>query len=509
MPRPPGRRHFLSRTAAVVASAPWTWSARAASPIGFDEARHLLSRTSFGVTLEHIRSIEALDYGTAVDRLLDERPVDIKVAAPAWIEDSPEQASRSKAQLAAEKRKAKREGLPAPKLRPGQDQRRDLQFWWIEEMLVTDRPIRERMVLFWHNHFTSSLKKVHYMPALYRQNMLFRREALGNFAALLKEVARDPAMLIYLDGARSVARQPNENFARELLGLFTLGEGHYGETDIKQAARAFTGWGIDHAGRFAMYGDQHDNGEKNVLGKTGNLDGNDVLDVLLAHPQTAVTIVRKLWREFVSLTPDDGEVVRLADLFRKGNYEIRPLLRALFESRFFRDPANRGSLIKSPIDLVVGTVHVLGVSALPQVELLRMLQSLGQVPFDPPNVKGWPGGKRWITSYSLLLRQQFLRRVIDASNVTTANAAMSGAKPSRHGKGRMSPAGDDSTMQLGPSGPSDRAPQSMHLPADLARAEISALVRTLLPTPPIAAIPSESPDAAAAAAVLDFAYQLK
>jgi uncharacterized protein (DUF1800 family) len=121
--------------------------------------------------------------------------------------------------------------------------------------------------------------------------MLFRREALGNFAVLLKEIARDPAMLIYLDGARSVARQPNENFARELLELFTLGEGHYGEADIKQAARAFTGWGIDHDGKFTVRADQHDNGEKRVLGKAANLDGDDVLDIILAHPQTAVTIV--------------------------------------------------------------------------------------------------------------------------------------------------------------------------------------------------------------------------
>lgn len=509
MPRPSGRRHFLSRSAAVVASAPWTWSAWAASPMGFDDARHLLSRTSFGVTLEQIRSFGALDYRAALDRLLDSPPSGMKTAAPEWIDDSPAEASRSKAQLAAEKRKAKAEGLPRPKLRPGQDQRRDLQFWWIDEMLLTEQPLRERMVLFWHNHFTSSLKKVHYMPALYRQNMLFRREALGNFAVLLKEIARDPAMLIYLDGARSVARQPNENFARELLELFTLGEGHYGEADIKQAARAFTGWGIDRDGKFTLRADQHDDGEKRVLGKVGNLDGDDVLDVVLAQPQTAVTIVKKLWREFVSLTPDEGETARLADLFRTGNYEIRPLLRALFESRFFRDPANRGSLIKSPIDLVVGSVHVLGVSALPQTELLRTLQGLGQVPFDPPNVKGWPGGKRWITSYSLLLRQQFLRRVIDASNVTTVSATMGGAKPSRPGKGRMSPGGDDSTMQLGASGPSDHAPQSMHLPPDLANADVDVLVRTLLPTPPMASLPSESPDAAAAAALLDFAYQLK
>ena len=157
-----------------------------------------------------------------------------------------------------------------------QEQGRELRNWWIEEMLVTDQPLVERMVLFWHNHFTSSLKKVRFMPALFRQNALFRREALGNFATLLKDVARDPAMLIYLDGMRSVARQPNENFARELLELFTLGEGHYSEADIKEAARAFTGWTIDReTGQFAIRDDEHDDGEKTFLGKTGSFDGDD------------------------------------------------------------------------------------------------------------------------------------------------------------------------------------------------------------------------------------------
>jgi uncharacterized protein (DUF1800 family) len=190
-------------------------------------------------------------------------------------------------------------------------------------MLATDQPLVEKMTLFWHNHFTSSVQKVRYIPSLYWQNVLFRREALGNFATLLKAVARDPAMLIYLDGVRSVARQPNENFARELLELFTLGEGHYSEADIKAAARAFTGWSIDReTGRFQDHGQFHDDGEKTFLGQTGRFGGDDIVAILLRQPRTAETIVEKLWREFVSLKPDGAEVTRLAAVFRAGGYEM-------------------------------------------------------------------------------------------------------------------------------------------------------------------------------------------
>ncbi len=183
--------------------------------MGFDEARHLLSRATFGATPAEIQAVAAMDYEAAkVDRLLATWHGDALTALPDGLNKSPE------------------------------DQARALCNWWVEEMLATNQPLVERMTLFWHNHFTSALGKVGSAPAMYRQNALFRREAFGNLARLLKAVARDPAMLIYLDGAQSVARQPNENFAREMLELFTLGEGHYSEADVKNAARAFTGWSI-------------------------------------------------------------------------------------------------------------------------------------------------------------------------------------------------------------------------------------------------------------------------
>jgi uncharacterized protein (DUF1800 family) len=486
----------------------------AAQSMGFEEARHLASRTSFGVTPAQIHMLEALEYETAIDQLLRGSAHTTVTPLPPWINDKPKQASQSMANLAAEKRKARAEGRK-PVVGPGQDPRRDLEFWWVNEMFVTEQPMVERMVLFWHNHFTSSRKKVRYMPALYRQNGLFRREALGNFGTLLKQVARDPAMLIYLDGARSVARQPNENFARELLELFTLGEGHYAESDIKAAARAFTGWSLDKEDAFIFRADEHDDGQKTFLGKTGRLGGDDILNILLAHPRTAQTIVEKLWREFVSMTPDPGEVAALATLFRGGGYEIKPLLRALFLSSSFRDPAIRGALIKSPLDFVLGAAMHLGLPISYNDSLLQMLHVLGQVPFDPPNVKGWPGGERWITTYTLLLRQQFVRRMIEATRVTST-ATMKGMAGGTKRGSRSSAAApamdsDDRTMQLPEQ---DRMMQgygvAARLPQAFADVDAAGLMRVLLPIEPVEIIdPRDALGSVAAMAMLDIAYQLK
>ena len=326
-----GRRHVLNGAAAFASIVFATRASQAASSMGFDEARHLLMRTGMGPTPAEIRSTEALDYSAAIDRLLGKVRTQAQTPGPGWVSEAPN-AIRARAQAQAAKDTV--DGKPvqvAQKI--VQEYGRELRAWWVEEMLATDQPLVERMTLFWHNHFTSSVQKVRYVPAMYWQNALFRREALGNFATLLREVTRDPAMLIYLDGVRSVARQPNENFARELLELFTLGEGRYSEADIKNAARAFTGWTIDReTGRFHFNAQFHDDGEKTFLGQTGRFSGDDVVRILLNHPRTAETIVEKLWREFVSLKPDPSEVKRLAASFRNGGYEMKPLMRAMLLS---------------------------------------------------------------------------------------------------------------------------------------------------------------------------------
>jgi uncharacterized protein (DUF1800 family) len=454
-----GRRYFVSGAAALGATALWPARPGEAAPtMGFDEARHLLSRATFGATPAEIRAVAAMDYETAVDRLLATWHGDALTMPPEWS------------------------GLP-------DEQARALCNWWVEEMLATDQPLVERMTLFWHNHFTSSLGKVGSAPAMYRQNALFRREAFGNFARLLKAVARDPAMLIYLDGAQSFARQPNENFAREMLELFTLGDGHYGEADVKNAARAFTGWFVDRAEMPVFRPDQHDSGEKTFLGRTGYFDGNDILDIVLGHPRTAELVCEKLWHEFVSLTPDPAEIGRLATVLRTSGYEMVPVLKAMFLSPAFRDPVNRGALIKSPVELLVGSVHLLGLPVPDKTTISGMMMALGQLPFYPPNVKGWAGGESWITTYTLLLRQAYLRVMVEATTVAAMDSDMK-----RPIEGRsLRNAGNEATV--GPA---------------LAGIDSTELMRALLPRQPAEAIATDAPSGAiVAAAMLDPVYQLK
>jgi uncharacterized protein (DUF1800 family) len=508
-----GRRGFVGGAAVVSATLWLPRVSRAAQAMGFDDARHLLSRTSFGATPAEIEALASLDYATAVDRLLAKTHPQALTAAPAWVNEGPA-ALRQRQQQAD---KARKEGAQAQAARPVQEEGRELRVWWVEEMLATDQPLVEKMTLFWHNHFTSSVAKVRYVPSLYWQNVLFRREAVGNFATLLKTVARDPAMLIYLDGVRSVARQPNENFARELLELFTLGEGHYSEADIKNAARAFTGWSIDReTGHFVDHLQQHDGGEKTFLGQTGNFNGDDIIAIVLRQPRTAETIVEKLWREFISLKPDPAEVKRLAAIFRNGGYEMKPLMRALLLSPAFRDPANRGALIKSPVELIVGTVHVLGLPVPEKTGLVRMMAGLGQSPFDPPNVKGWPGGESWITTNTLLLRQQFLRRMVEATTVSpmdAGNMAPNRANRRADRREQMAPGNDaGQTMEQRPiEGRSLRnAGMEVRIGPTLAGVDSGTLVRTLLPRASIDGVAKgDDPGTVVAAAMLDAAYQLK
>jgi uncharacterized protein (DUF1800 family) len=483
--------------------------------MGFDEARHLLSRATFGATPAEIRSIETMDYAAAVDRLLEPGRATALTPAPAWVNEGP--AELRAAQKASRDRKGA-DGKPLGVVRPVQEQARDLRNWWVEEMLATDQPLVERMTLFWHNHFTSSLGKVRYVPAMYRQNGLFRREALGNFGRLLKAVTRDPAMLIYLDGVRSVARQPNENFARELLELFTLGEGHYTETDIRNVARAFTGRSVDReTGAFRMHEQAHDRGPKTFLGQSGPFDGDDIVVILLQQPRTAELVVEKLWREFVSLKPDPVEVKRLAGVLRDGHYELKPVLRAMFLSPAFRQPSTRGALIKSPVDLIVGAVHLLGLPVPEKTQLVRMMQGLGQLPFNPPNVKGWAGGEAWITTYTLLLRQQYLRRMIEATTVSSTDGSMGMSMHSGHRTGRMAQAPADGGMRQSMEEPRpvegrslSHAGMEARLGPTLAGVDAAGLQRVLLPCKPVdGAEGSGSPGAVVALAMLDPAYQLK
>ncbi|CAM9558977.1 unnamed protein product [Phaeothamnion confervicola] len=405
---------LVSTLAASAASA-------AQGPIGPEAARHLLNRTGFEVRPEQVRAFAGLSRADAADRLLAGTVTKAGTPAPAWSGEfvSPR---RLRTLDDAGKKQFQREQV---------GRAIDLKNWWVTEMLATRSPLTERMTLFWHNHFTSSLQKVKSATLLYRQNVLLRRHALGNFTQLLHAVSKDPAMLVYLDSASSRRGQPNENFAREVMELFTLGEGSYAEQDIREAARAFTGWSIDpETGEYLWRPFAHDQGTKTVLGRSGNLDGDDVLDLLLAQPKTAEFVVAKLWREFVSPEPDAHEVARIGRLFRASGYDIRTALHALLVSDAFYADENRGALVKSPVDFVIGTMRQFDVGYSDPLPLTFLLRTLGQDLFSPPNVKGWPGGDAWINSTTLLARRQFVERLfrVDESRMqgAMADAGMKG-----------------------------------------------------------------------------------
>ena len=375
----------------------------AAKGIGAEGARHLLERAGFGALDSEVQAFAALGRGEAVERLLSEARSEASVASPVLAHEPFTPYYRIRGMSAEERMAAqqelRREGF-------------ELRAWWLREMLATPSPLTERMTLFWHNHFATSQQKVRSSQLMYRQNVLLRRESLGNFATLLRAVARDPAMLVWLDNAGNRRQAPNENFAREVMELFTLGEGRYGERDVKEAARAFTGWSIDRdSGEFMLRRAWHDGGEKSILGKSGRMDGDAVLDILLARPETGEFVAAKLWRELVSPVPESAEVQRWGALFRDAGYEVKPLLRAILTSDAFWAEENRASLIKSPVDLVVGTMRTYEMAPVDLRPAVFVCAALGQNLFSPPNVKGWPGGEAWITSSTLLGRKQWLERV--------------------------------------------------------------------------------------------------
>jgi uncharacterized protein (DUF1800 family) len=377
--------------------------------LGYDDARHLLARTGFGPSEAEVRAFAPLTREQAVAKLLRESRTTAVTPAPASaLDTSPLRPPRGPEATESE-RKAFRE----QQVRQGLE----LRGWWVREMLVTPSPMTERMTLFWHNHFVSAQPKVRIARLMYRQNVTLREYALGNFGALLHAMARDPAMVVYLDSVQNRKGAPNENFAREVMELFTLGEGHYGEQDVKEAARAFTGWSLDReTGAFMFRRFLHDDGSKTVLGKSGRLDGDAVLDILLARPETAEFIVTKLWREFVSPDPDSAAIARIARRFRESNYDIRTALRELLASDAFYAPENRGVLVKSPVELVVGTLRALEIAPEQALPFAVAAAGMGQNLMSPPNVKGWPGGETWINTTTLLARKQFLDRVVRADD---------------------------------------------------------------------------------------------
>ena len=281
-------------------------------------------------------------------------------------------------------------------------------------MLVTARPLEEKLTLFWHGHFATGDVKVRDYRMMLRQNEMLRARASGELRALLVGILQDPAMLVYLDNGENIKKHPNENFGRELLELFTMGVGNYTERDVREAARAFTGWTNDVLA-FKFDREQHDFGDKTFLGRTGPLDGTDIIDAILAQPVTAEFVAAKLYRFFVRDTASPAVKAELGRGFRSSGYRMKPLLKRMFLSKDFYSAPAVATQIKSPVTLVVSTYRKLGLRELPTVpDFGRLTGGLGQLLFDPPNVAGWAGGRTWITPATLLQRGNLFRDVLFA-----------------------------------------------------------------------------------------------
>lgn len=397
------------------------WEPIGASEFGFDEARHLLWRAGFGGTPGQISAIAQMGPQRSVDYLLE---------TPDVPDDSPEATlfdrniirppTEEERVMAAQARRSRDEDTLA-RLRAMQQQAqvldrrqmREIQRWWLTRMIETPRPLEEKMTLFWHGHFATSYRTIEDSYHMFLQNQRFRKHALGNYGQLLREIIRDPAMLAYLDNNDSRKGRPNENLARELMELFSMGVGTYSEQDIKEGARALTGYTF-RDDEFVFDRENHDTGRKRLFGRTGEFDGDGFVDGILAQRATGVYMTRKLYEYFVGGLPEDprafspvqGSVLDdMRSTFVRGRYEIKPLLRELLLSRHFYSEAVRGQQIKSPAELVVGGVRELRTPVRDLSALLDAMDLMGQSLFFPPSVAGWPGGRTWINTSTMFVRQ--------------------------------------------------------------------------------------------------------
>ncbi len=397
------------------------------------KAAHLIERAGFGATPEEIARLAAMTPQEVVDRLVDYQAVPDHLApfdaSPIWDPGmDPFPKSRAEAVRIARERG---ESLGVKMLPEGESRRlqpvvnkffyglrsnavetQRLATWWGERMLLTRRPLEEKLTLFWHGHFATGNVKVRDTRMMLRQNELLRAHASGRFEELLLGILTDPAMLVYLDNGENVKGHPNENFGRELLELFSLGVGNYTEQDIREGSRAFTGWTNDVL-EFEFDAEQHDFGEKTFLGQTGPFDGDDIIRIILEQPAAADYLSAKLYRYFVRDDLDAATGSKLAATFRDADYALKPLLKLIFLSHDFYSPDSYATMIKSPVHLIVSTYRKLGLKELATIpDFNRLTAGLGQTLFNPPNVAGWAGGRTWITPATLLQRGNLFRDVL-------------------------------------------------------------------------------------------------
>jgi uncharacterized protein (DUF1800 family) len=374
--------------------------------------QHLLWRAGFGPAAHDIPllfSSSGKDLFPSMVKSSGAPPVTIDVASNFLKEQlmaQDQQMLVKRKELSEEERKMIR--------RQNRDDLKKLNLAWLNEMVNGEMQLREKMALFWHGHFACRQNNVFFQQLLLD---VVRRNALGSFSDLLKEVSKTAAMINFLNNNQNRKGHPNENFAREVMELFTMGRGTYSEEDIKEAARAFTGWGANARGEYILRKTQHDDGSKTFLKRSGNFTGDDVLDILLEEKATARFITRKIYRYFINETVDQAKADWLSERFYKSGYSISGLMKDIFTSDFFYEAKNIGSRIKSPVELIVGIRRMLPMAIENEDSQLLIQRVLGQLLFYPPNVAGWPGGKNWIDSSSLMFRLRLPRLLRDSDEI--------------------------------------------------------------------------------------------
>jgi uncharacterized protein (DUF1800 family) len=378
-------------------------------------AAHLLNRAGFGGPPAAIQNLADLSQAQAISSLLDYEQIPDSTPAPDWAHPEPDRL--------AQLRQVNQTGTPDAKRQANQAENKmqylrmvELRGWWLNRMAKGPRPFQEKMTLFWHGHFATSIEKVHDAYYMWRQNELFRRLATDNWLRLLIEMGKDPAMLVWLDQAESRKEHANENFAREVMELFALGIGHYTEKDVTEGARALTGWSLDRqTQRFVYRPAFHDDGDKTFLGMTGNLTGEDVLAQIVAQPQSAKFITGKIWNFFAGQMPSPDLNEALAAELRYHGNNFKPFLQVMFASEEFYSPDIVRNEVKSPVQWLVGTSRMMESDLPPALISMAMLRTLGQDLFAPPNVKGWDGGLSWITTNTLLARYNEAETLVQGS----------------------------------------------------------------------------------------------
>jgi uncharacterized protein (DUF1800 family) len=360
------------------------------------KVRHLFLRAGFGATPQQFKELNQKSIGELVDSLFESS---VLFSDLDYIPDPTK----------GKKKEVSNFQLLAMIIR-SRNEMMEMNFQWLYRMATTSSQLREKMTFFWHNHFATSVPLSFLMQ---EQNNLLRQHSLGSFRDLLHAISKDPAMIIYLNNQENHKDAPNENFAREVMELFTLGEGHYTEHDIKEAARAFTGWEVNRKGKFEFKEADHDSGEKEFMGRKGNFNGDDIINILLENKQTAKFIVTKIYREFVNQEIDETNVNSLSDQFYKSGYDISYLMKSIFNAEWFYDDINIGNKIISPVEFLVRYIKLMRLEFENAETLVDLQKTLGQTLFFPPNVAGWKGGTNWIDSSSLLLRMNFPKMILE------------------------------------------------------------------------------------------------